>query len=163
MEISRRDQALMAVSEKDFAKVLDRIKIRGSEDCWLWTGRVTAKGYPRWTLQTEGQSVDVFVHRLLAWIHHGPPPVEGPWVHRTCGAANCLNPAHLFWGPDQRKVPEETILEALRRVLSGESMSEVARAMGLKYNTLYTWWSGSKRPELLEKAQQMLREEKLSA
>ncbi len=35
--------------------------------------------------------------------------------------------------------------------------------MGLKYNTLYTWWSGSKRPELLEKAQQMLREEQLSA
>jgi hypothetical protein len=58
-------------------------------DCLLWTGSVTAKGFPR---QRSGATY-VSPHRVLYEQHTGQP-LGRLTLRRTCGNRLCISPYH---------------------------------------------------------------------
>lgn len=64
-----------------------------STGCWLWTGRLTDKGYG--VISLKGK--DHLTHRLSYMLHFGPIP-DGLLVCHACDIPNCVNPDHLFLG-----------------------------------------------------------------
>lgn len=63
-------------------------KVEKTDHCWIWTGRLAARGgYGVFLKATRA-------HRFSYEIHHGPIP-PGMLVDHTCHNHACVNPAHL--------------------------------------------------------------------
>ena len=62
-----------------------------SEDCIIWTGATTGKGYPA----TKRGNLTVYVKRTLWEAHRGPIP-QGMTVRSRCGSRLCVNLEHLY-------------------------------------------------------------------
>lgn len=58
--------------------------------CWLWTGKLTDRGYGRTSFRRRLQ----FIHRIAYVLLVGPIP-EGHELDHLCRVRNCVNPAHL--------------------------------------------------------------------
>lgn len=70
------------------AKILDKIDLRGEDECWPWLGAVGSHGYgiygrPR-----------VLAHRWAYEHFVGPIPV-GLVIDHLCMEKTCVNPAHM--------------------------------------------------------------------
>ncbi len=52
-----------------------------------------ADGY----LQTRLNGQLLSMHRVVCWLHRGPPPAGHPHCVHLCGVPNCLSPLHLHW------------------------------------------------------------------
>ena len=64
--------------------------IRVERDCWVWTGRVSGKGYGRaWNGKRDG-----WVHRYVYELTKGEIP-NGYHIDHLCRNIVCVNPAHL--------------------------------------------------------------------
>lgn len=75
--------------QQRFWKHVDR---RGPDECWLWTGVKSPKGYGNFYC-SEGQRAN-----RLSWIlHYGKIPA-GLMVCHHCDKPACVNPTHLFLG-----------------------------------------------------------------
>ena len=61
------------------------------EDCIIWTGATTGKGYP----VTKKGGRTVYVKRALWEAHRGPIPC-GMTVRSRCGDRLCVNVEHLY-------------------------------------------------------------------
>jgi len=72
-------------------KFWGRVKIGGSDDCWLWTGPTTNAGYGIGHLGIYHTTA----HRL-AWISLIGNPSSGVDVAHSCANKTCCNPAHLY-------------------------------------------------------------------
>jgi len=69
-------------------------QVRGSGDCWVWTGHRTPNGYG----QVTGYSfTETYAHRLSWTMANGPIP-GGMWVLHHCDNPPCINPDHLYIG-----------------------------------------------------------------
>jgi hypothetical protein len=67
---------------------------KGSPDqCWLWQGFVSARGYGTFSLNGKPYRV----HRLVLRICSGEDHPHLSACH-TCDNPTCCNPAHLYWG-----------------------------------------------------------------
>lgn len=82
------DVRIVAVREAFFARV-----DRTSDGCWLWSGKVSDRGYGR--LYVCGERL--YAHRVSYELHHGPI-AKGLFVCHRCDTPRCVNPAHLFLG-----------------------------------------------------------------
>jgi hypothetical protein len=71
------------------ARWREKIEI-SSSGCWLWTGQINQKGYPR----TDAGDRRVGAHRFVYEDVVGPIP-EGLELDHLCRNRSCVNPDHL--------------------------------------------------------------------
>lgn len=63
-------------------------RVSDTTDCWLWTGKLTSKGYAG---NCGGYAR---AHVYSYWRFNGPIP-QGYDVHHICEVKICVNPEHL--------------------------------------------------------------------
>lgn len=124
-------------------------KINKSEACWIWTDRLTDRGYGQ--LWINGKYVQA-TH--VAWyLEHGSWPSAGMFVCHECDNPACVRPSHLFLclpkentqdmyrkgrsnpprGERQprHKLTALSVREIKRRYNGGESQASLAREYGV--------------------------------
>ena len=81
------------LSDRDIERFNKRVK--KSDGCWKWTGKLRPDGYGRMLTHPEGKKPTIeYVHRI-AWIMENGSVPEGFSVYHTCGCRECCNPLHL--------------------------------------------------------------------
>ena len=81
---------LPPLSDKDIARFWSHIDRRGPDECWLWTGYTTSKGYGQININDH----IVRVHRVSYFLHYRQQPING-LVGHLCNSPACTNPSHL--------------------------------------------------------------------
>jgi HNH endonuclease len=80
----------LTIEERFWAKVA----IAGPDECWLWTGGATRRGYGAFAIR-HGKMV---IASRFAWeLVRGPIP-PGLCVLHRCDNPPCCNPTHLWLG-----------------------------------------------------------------
>lgn len=71
-------------------RILNKIDVRSTDECWPWTAKLTAKGYGR--VQINGRSL--YAHRVVYELFVGLIP-DGLQLDHLCRNRACVNPDHL--------------------------------------------------------------------
>jgi len=96
-QYTRNTLPLPNLSIDDFQRIISKIRMVGSDDCWEWEG-YKREGYGR--VRIGGRKGKLYgVTRLIWRLVHGTDPVDQIILH-TCDNPSCCNPAHLFLGLD---------------------------------------------------------------
>jgi hypothetical protein len=108
--------------------------------CWLWTGRVDAKGYGRTEIRStpyRGQ----LAHRHALSI--ATPLVEGLTIDHLCNTTCCVNPAHMRQVTakenNEARGPRNTTCSRGHRTKPGECV-ECRRARQTKHRMAKKSW-----------------------
>lgn len=132
------------------AELLAARTVKGPS-CWICTGHPGKARYPHISSKAEGKC-GVLAHRLAWELAYGPIPTGERVCHR-CDNPCCVNPDHLFLGSQKenihdcirkgrrnawgrQKLHETDVLAIRARVAAGELQKAVARAFGVKHNTI---------------------------
>lgn len=91
-QFTTETQPLPNLSFDDINRLLSKIQIGDSDDCWEWTAG-TRNGYGRMRVGRKLLTATRLIWRLV----HGTDPVGQLLLH-TCDNPSCCNPAHLFLG-----------------------------------------------------------------
>ncbi len=122
--------------------------------CWLWTGSIVGDNGGKWPYGKLGPAKSSFgkvilAHRLSHELHIGPIPAGLQVLHK-CDFPRCVNPAHLFAGtPNDNthdmmeknrhpgiKLSRAKVDDARRRRTAGETLTSLAKELGVKQQTL---------------------------
>lgn len=99
-----------------------RANRKGPEECWVWTGPTTDKGYGKFKNTTAYR----YSYELLV----GPVPDRLHVLHR-CDNPPCVNPAHLFVGTHQDNMRD--------KIAKGRGAKVWGRALNRKLQTHCKW------------------------
>ncbi|HXI19336.1 MAG TPA: HNH endonuclease [Chloroflexota bacterium] len=135
-----------------------------NEGCWEWVGAKNSKGYG--SINSGGGSTST--HRLAYQEFVGPIPDDLCVLHK-CDNPPCWRPSHLFVGTrldnakdrdlkgrfrstpvrgerhHTSKTTDAQVVEAKRRVASGERQASVAKSLGVARPTVHMWVHGRVR------------------
>jgi hypothetical protein len=106
-----------------------------ANDCWVWTGAKTSKGYGQLWHERRVE----YVHRLSARLFLGLERDSDLYVLHKCDVPSCFNPDHLWLGTHAeniagaarkgrmgKKLTLEDVLQIRRRLELGETQAKVA-------------------------------------
>lgn len=113
--MTRKKKDLIPVEERLWSKVI----ISGPDDCWVWTGYKSPKGYGQ--MKDENNKVDR-VHRIALRLS-GVCVGFGTVVLHECDNPPCCNPAHLRIGTIADNTAD-MVLKKRNKGPSGESNSK---------------------------------------
>lgn len=83
-----------------------RVQIKGPDDCWLWTGGTSGKGYGSIGVFVGGKKVSGYAHREALRLSKGEPPDADSQALHSCDTPSCCNPKHLSWGNNAKNRKE---------------------------------------------------------
>jgi len=87
----------------------ESVVVRGENDCWGWSGGISAKGYGRFAFYVGGgKQRHMSAHRMAYLIKHGSIP-EGLVLRHSCDNKLCMNPAHLLAGSDAENAADRSL------------------------------------------------------
>ena len=67
-------------------------RVEKTDDCWIWRGGMSSKGYGLLGIGVQGERVNA--HRYAYELLVGPIP-PGLEIDHLCRVRHCVNPAHL--------------------------------------------------------------------
>jgi hypothetical protein len=94
----KRDKAESKESIK--RRFLSQVNFNGKGGCWLWTSHKN-KGYGRFWHSGHRTGA----HRAAYQLFRGPVP-PGQCVCHTCDVRACVNPKHLWLGPNSKNIED---------------------------------------------------------
>ena len=93
-------EALDGFGHEEVQRFLEKIRIQGDKECWIWVYYRDPRGYGKFTRSVvydeNGRSggTPVAAHRFSHELFIGPIP-EGFQVHHKCDNPSCVKPDHL--------------------------------------------------------------------
>lgn len=75
-------------------RVMDRVDVRGADECWPWKLSIGSHGYGQIGWNVDGKNVTTTAHRA-AWSATNGPIAGDLTVDHICRNKVCCNPAHL--------------------------------------------------------------------
>lgn len=73
-----------------FNQLKHRVLSETSEDCWIWHGSISSRGYG----QLGKDRKMLMAHRVAYTLRYGPIP-DGLQIDHLCRVSACYNPDHL--------------------------------------------------------------------
>jgi HNH endonuclease len=114
-------------------------------DCWIWLGARTSKGYGQ--IRLEGRTQ--YIHRLAATLFLGLDNDGDLYVLHHCDNSSCFNPDHLWLGTHAeniadaarkgrmgKKLTPEDVWEIRRKLKLGETQAKLADDFGVSKATI---------------------------
>ncbi len=129
-------------------------KVKKTETCWLWTGRLCGRGYPIFDVYVK-RSRHVRGHRF-AWALSNGSSAGNLFVCHHCDNPACVRPDHLFLGTNDdnqadsvgkgrhvhgirvknHRLSNEKVVEIRRLAALGWKKSEIAKVYGVQRTTI---------------------------
>lgn len=95
---------LPELTEKQLLRFEERILKKGSNECWLWLGRVTQDGYGEFDVGDNRY----LTHRLMYFIEKKIDPADSLVCH-SCDTPACCNVSHMFLGTEQDNIQDSVL------------------------------------------------------